>query len=299
MIHRKKIVVTGSEGQVLRCLLERSRSLLDVEVVALGRPQLDLADLSRIAHVLISAKPDAIVSAAAYTAVDKAEQDKDEALKINGDAPGEIAKAAAFLGIPIVHISTDYVFDGQKTAAYAETDRTAPAGVYGSSKLLGEQAVSEHAKNHAILRTAWVYSPFGKNFLLTMLRLAETRSVISVVDDQIGNPTCALDLADSILTVVRNLLSSEAPELRGVFHAAGAGSASWADFASYIFDTSKAHGGPFADVRRISTSEYPTPAHRPESSMLDCTKLETIHGVALPHWKQSTESVVRRILSKY
>ncbi|MBD9559600.1 dTDP-4-dehydrorhamnose reductase [Ensifer sp. ENS03] len=297
MTHRRKIVVTGSEGQLLRCLLERSRSLLDVEVVSLGRPQLDLADLARISGALIDARPDAIVSVAAYTAVDKAEHDRDEAHRVNGDAPAEIAKAAAELGIPMVHISTDYVFDGQKGIAYTEEDRTNPTGVYGHSKLLGEHAVAEHTKDYAILRTAWVYSPFGRNFLLTMLRLAETQSVVRVVDDQVGNPTCALDLSDSILGVVRNLLSSEAPELRGVFHAAGTGITSWADFASYIFDISKECGGPYADVVKIPSSDFPTLARRPPNSALDCTKLEASHGVRLPFWKKSTEEVIRRLLS--
>ncbi|WEX75116.1 dTDP-4-dehydrorhamnose reductase [Sinorhizobium numidicum] len=293
---KKKMVVTGTEGQVARSLLERARSIEDLDLVALGRPRLDLADLSSIAKSLISEKPDVIVSAAAYTSVDKAEEDSEAAFKVNGHAPGEIARVAADLNIPLVHISTDYVFDGGKNEAYTEGDITAPAGVYGHSKLLGEQTVREHTTNHVILRTAWVYSPFGKNFLLTMLRLAEGRDVINVVDDQIGNPTCALALADGILTVARNLISSDAPELRGVFHAAGSGSASWADFAAYIFETSRRYGGPFAEVQRIPTSAYPTPARRPANSRLDCAKLEAAHGVLLPFWKQCTEMIVRRLL---
>lgn len=294
---KKRIVVTGSEGQVAKSLVERARSLEGLDLIALGRPRLDLADLSSIAAVLTSESPDAIVSAAAYTAVDKAEEDHEEAFKVNGDAAGEIARVAAALDIPLVHISTDYVFDGQKKGAYTERDITAPTGVYGHSKLLGEQAVREQTQNYAILRTAWVYSPFGKNFLLTMLRLAKDRNVISVVDDQIGNPTCALDLAGAILAVTRDLISSDAPEFRGVFHAAGSGSASWADFASYIFEVSKRYGGPFAEVRRIRTSDYPTPARRPSNSRLACTELERAHGITLPFWKQSTEMIVRRVLT--
>lgn len=293
---KKRIVVTGSEGQVVKSLLEQVRFHEDLEVVALGRPRLDLADLSSIAPALTSEKPHAIVSAAAYTAVDKAEEDREEAYKVNAYAAGEVARVAARLDIPLVHISTDYVFDGQKTEAYTEADLTAPQGVYGHSKLLGEQAVSEQTQNHAILRTAWVYSPFGKNFLLTMLRLASDKDVISVVDDQIGSPTCALDLADGILTVTRNLISSDAPELRGVFHAAGSGQASWADFATCIFELSQRYGGSFAKVRRIQTSDYPTPARRPANSRLDSAKLAAVHGVKLPFWEKSTEMVVRRLL---
>jgi len=297
MSGNKRIVVTGGEGQLVKSLLERMRSEQGLDLIALGRPRLDLADLSSIAAALISEEPDAIVSAAAYTAVDKAEEDREEALRVNCDAAEEIAKVAAALNIPLVHVSTDYVFDGQKNGAYTEEDITAPTGVYGRSKLLGEQAIQRQTQNCAILRTAWVYSPFGRNFLLTMLQLAENRDVIGVVDDQFGNPTCALDLADAILTVTRNLISNEAPELRGVFHAAGSGDASWADFAAYIFEVSKRFGGPIAEVRRIQTSDYPTPARRPANSRLACTKLERVHGVKLPFWKNSTAMVTRRVLA--
>ena len=297
MSGKKRIVVTGREGQVVRSLQERARSLADLELVAIGRPEFNLADLSGISAVLASERPDAIISAAAYTAVDKAEEEREEAFKVNSDAAGEIAKVAAALDIPLVHISTDYVFDGQKTGAYTENDTTAPTGAYGQSKLLGEHAIHEQTQNFAILRTSWVYSPFGKNFLLTMLRLAEDRNVISVVDDQIGNPTCALDLAEAILAVTRNLMSSDSPEFRGVFHAAGNGSASWAEFASYIFEASRRYGGPFAEVRRIRTSDYPTPARRPANSRLACTKLERVHGIILPSWKQSTEMVAKRVVT--
>lgn len=297
MSETKRIVVTGSGGQVVRALLEKARSLVGLDVIAVGRPTLDLADISSIATGLTAEKPDVIVSAAAYTGVDKAEEESGEAFKINCDAAGEIASVAAFLGIPVVHISTDYVFDGRKRDPYTELDATGPTGVYGHSKLLGEGAVARQTSNHAILRTAWVYSPYGRNFLLTMLRLAEARDVIDVVDDQIGSPTCALDLADAILTVAGNLISSDEPKLRGVFHAAGRGDASWADFAEHIFEVSERHGGPVAKIRRIRSSDYRTPAHRPTNSRLDCTKFEAVHRVTLPFWKTSSEIVIRRVLT--
>ncbi len=231
-------------------------------------------------------KPNVIVSAAAYTAVDKAESDEEAATVINGIAPGKIAEVAAALGVPVIHLSTDYVFDGSKSSPYLESDPVAPIGAYGRSKLAGEQAVAAATTNHAILRTAWVYSPFGKNFLKTMLKLAETRDSLNVVDDQIGNPTSSLDIADAVLTVASNLLASDDPALRGTFHMTGAGEASWADFAVEIFARSAQVDGVTAEVGRILSSAYPTPAKRPANSRLDCSLLEARHGAKLPDWRQ-------------
>lgn len=294
---RRMIVVTGREGQVVRSLIERGGHLPDLEFVALGRPQLDLADTARISDVLTTIKPDAIVSAAAYTAVDKAESDIEAAFRINGEAPREIAKAASQLRIPVVHLSTDYVFDGSKTAAYSEADPVSPLGVYGASKLLGEQAIAKATDDHVILRTAWVYSPFGRNFLLTMLRLAREHAEISVVDDQIGNPTSSLDIADGVVTVLRNLFASDAPELRGTFHITGSGTASWAEFAMHIFSAAGKFGLPTASVKRISTDEYPTPARRPANSQLSCERLALVHGVRLPPWRDSVLTTVDRLVA--
>jgi len=207
-----------------------------------------------------------------------------------------IARAAARLGVPLVHISTDYVFPGDKPTPYLESDSTGPTGVYGASKLAGEDAVLASGADVAILRTAWVYSPFGANFAKTMLRLATTRDEVSVVADQHGCPTSALDLADAAMTVAANLAASADPGLRGLFHATGAGEGSWADFAEAIFAASAIAGGPSASVRHIPSSEYPTPAQRPANSRLDCTRLATTHGVRLPEWRDSTATVVARLV---
>ncbi|MDE1992221.1 MAG: dTDP-4-dehydrorhamnose reductase [Rhizobiaceae bacterium] len=290
---RRKMLVTGREGQVVHSLIERSAGS-EFDIVTIGRPDLDLSQPEGIAVALEALRPDIIVSAAAYTAVDQAETDEQAAMTVNGTAAGEIAKAASKLAVPLIHISTDYVFDGAKSSAYVETDPVAPIGAYGRSKLAGEMAVAAETSDFAILRTAWVYSPFGRNFLKTMLRLAEGRDRISVVNDQIGNPTSALDIADGILAVGRNLLADPDPALRGVFHMTAAGEASWADFAAEIFACSRAAGGAFAAVDPIPSSQYPTPAKRPANSRLDCRKLEQAHGVHLPEWRQSTAAIVTR-----
>jgi len=296
MTARRRILVTGRDGQVVRALLERGRLSADLQIVALGRPQLDLAEPGRIAAALAAERPDLIVSAAAYTAVDQAETEEPLAMLINATAAGAIADSARTLGVPLIHLSTDYVFDGSKAGPYVETDPVAPLGAYGRSKYAGEQAVTAATPDHVILRTAWVYSPFGRNFLKTMLQLATGRDHLRVVDDQIGNPTAALEIAEGILAVARNLLASRDPLLRGTFHMTAAGSASWADFAIEIFACSKTNGGPFAMVERIPSSAYPTPARRPKNSQLDCTRLVQVHGVALPDWRQSMAAIVIRLL---
>lgn len=207
-----------------------------------------------------------------------------------------MAQAAHKLGVPLVHISTDYVFDGTLDRPYAESDPTGPTGVYGASKLAGEHAVlAIHADNSAIVRVAWVYSPFGANFVKTMLRLAADRDEVGVVADQVGNPTSALDIADGIIQVVTNLVSDSSLGLRGVFHMTAQGEASWADFAGAIFAASAARGGPSARVRRISTADYPTPATRPVNSRLDCGLIAKVHGLALPDWRRSLEGVIDRL----
>jgi len=290
-----RVVVTGREGQVASALAERARD--DIEIVRLGRPELDLAGPpDAIVSAIGQARPELIVSAAAYTQVDKAETEPDVAFAINERGAGAVARAASELGVAIVHLSTDYVFDGLKSAPYAEADSTRPTGVYGASKLAGEHAVLEENADSVVLRTAWVYSPFGSNFVKTMLRLAADRDEVAVVADQRGNPTNALDIADGIIAVARNLAASDDPELRGVFHMAGSGEASWAELAEATFAVSAARGGPSATVRRIDTAEYPTAARRPENSRLDCGKLARVHGITLPDWHNVLEREVSRLL---
>jgi dTDP-4-dehydrorhamnose reductase len=283
---------------VARALAERAPAH-GAKAVLLGRPKLDLADPSGIEDILLDTGGDLIVNAAAYTAVDRAESEPELAEAINGIGAGAVAGAAAAMNVPVIQISTDYVFDGAAGRPYREDDATRPLGAYGSSKLLGEQAVADANPNHAILRTAWIYSPFGKNFVKTMLRLAADRDEIGVVADQVGSPTSALDIADGVLAVGRNLV--ERPQdsaLRGVFHMAGGGFASWADFAREIFAVSARLGGPGARVRPIGTADYPTPARRPANSRLDCGKLAGIHGVVLPPWQASLEACIRRLVGE-
>lgn len=290
-----RIAVTGWTGQVVQAMLERVP--VGVEVIALRRPELDLADHPTIAPALRAARPDVIVNAAAYTAVDQAESEPDLAMRVNGGAAGEAARAAALLGVPIIQLSTDYVFDGKLDRPYREDDATGPISAYGASKLAGERAVAAATANHAILRTAWIYSPFGKNFVKTMLRLAETRDEIGVVADQRGCPTSALDIADAVFAVARNLVSQpQDMGLRGVFHMSAAGEAVWADVAEAIFAERERLGGPPVRVKRIATADYPTPAQRPANSRLDCSKLIARHGVALPVWRPSLAVCIERLL---
>ena len=279
-----RLVVTGREGQVATALaLAGGRH--GVEVVRLGRPDLDLERLETIAPALRAARPDVVVSAAAYTAVDQAESEPERAHQVNALAPGRLAEVAAELGAPVLHLSTDYVFDGRKPSPYVETDATGPVTVYGASKLAGELAVIRANPRHAILRTAWVYAPRGKNFVRTMLRLAETRDEVGVVGDQLGCPTSAEDIADGVLEIARSLRGGEG--LPGLYHMAGMGEASWAEFAAAIFEASKSRGGPSARVKAIATRDYPTPAARPANSRLDCARVKAVFGVALPPWREA------------
>lgn len=291
-----RIAVTGKSGQVVTALIERGTAA-GHEVIALGRPELDLADPISVARALEAVAPDVVVSAAAYTAVDKAETEAELAHVVNGAGAGAVARAAKALGVPLVHVSTDYVFDGVLNRPYREDDATGPTGVYGASKLAGEEAVlAAYPEGSVILRVAWVYSPFGGNFVKTMLRLAGDRDEVSVVADQVGNPTSALDIVDGILLVATNLVVSDDPALRGVFHMTARGEASWADFAAAIFAASKARGGPSAQVNPITTVQYPTPATRPANSRLDCARIAKVHGVALPDWRRSLEAIVARLI---
>lgn len=292
-----KIAVTGKSGQVVSSLVERGAAG-GHDILAIGRPELDLADARSVARALTAAAPDVVISAAAYTAVDKAESESDLAYAVNATGAGAVAEAAKALNVPLIHVSTDYVFDGALDRPYVEDDATGPTGVYGASKLAGEQTVlAAYPGNSAVLRVAWIYSPFGGNFVKTMLRVAGDRDEVSVVADQIGNPTSALDIADGVLKVAGNLVASPEPALRGVFHMTATGEASWADFAEAIYAASATNGGPMADVRRIGTVDYPTPAQRPANSRLDCSRIAQIHGVTLPEWRNSLQTVIARLQS--
>jgi dTDP-4-dehydrorhamnose reductase len=289
-----RLAVTGLTGQVVSALIERAAK--DVEITALGRPQLDLGRRNAVLAGLRHARCDAIVNAAAYTAVDKAESEADVAMRVNGEGAGHVAEAAAELNVPLIHLSTDYVFDGALTRPYREDDPTGPTGAYGRSKLAGEQKIAAIHPDHAILRTAWVYSPFGANFVKTMLRLGETRAEVRVVADQLGNPTSALDIADAIYVVARRLVEDSSPTLRGVFHLTGQGEASWADVAEATFAIAQTCGRPPVRVERIATADYPTAATRPANSRLDNEKLASVYSLRLPPWRRSLEGCVTRLL---
>jgi dTDP-4-dehydrorhamnose reductase len=291
-----RLLVTGKQGQVVSALLERAPS--DIEVVALGRPELDLAEPDTVARALADQYADVVVNAAAYTAVDRAESEEDLATRINGESAGRVAEAARALGAPILQLSTDYVFDGALDRPYREDDATGPIGAYGRSKLAGEIAAAEANPRCAILRTAWVYSPFGANFVKTMLRLGETRAQMRVVADQIGSPTSALDLADAIFEIARQIVASPGPRKYGVFHMTSAGEASWAEFAAAIFAEAERHGRPPVAVVPIRTEDYPTPARRPANSRLDSARLAGDYGVTFPSWRDSLKPVVARLLDR-
>ena len=286
-----KILVTGRDGQVAQSLAERHGGH---ELVFAGRPELDLADAASIERAVAAVNPDLVISAAAYTAVDKAEDEPELAMAVNGEGPGVLARAAARIGAPVIHLSTDYVFDGSLDRPWREEDPVAALGVYGATKLAGERTIAASGATHVILRTAWVYSPFGANFVRTMLRLAETRDTLTVVEDQYGCPTSALDIADGIMAVIAGL--REGRGANAIYHLAGTGEAHWADFARRIFAESTKRGGPSAQVTGIPSSGYPTRATRPANSRLDCTRLAQTFGYSAPRWEESLSVVIDRIL---
>ncbi|MER9603769.1 dTDP-4-dehydrorhamnose reductase [Mesorhizobium sp. M0243] len=291
-----RLVVTGRDGQVAASLLEAGQAAAGVEVIAIGRPQLDLSRPDTVIEAIAAAKPDIVVSAAAYTAVDQAEDEPDLAFAVNAVGAGKVAQAAACLGVPVIHLSTDYVFDGTKAGAYEETDETAPRNAYGVSKLAGEQAVAAANPRHLILRTAWAYSPFSRNFVKTMLKLANDRDEIAVVADQWGNPTSAIDIADAILHAATMLHENKGSAAFGIYHLAGTGETNWSGFARHILDTSRVFGGPWARVRDIATMDYPTKARRPANSRLSTAKFTATYGWTAPEWQQSAKEIVSRLL---
>jgi dTDP-4-dehydrorhamnose reductase len=294
-----RLIVTGTaEGQLVGSLIERAPSA-NAEIVAVGIPELDMSDPSTIAPALAGIKADVIVNAAAFTAVDKAESNEALAMRINGDAAGEAARVARRQNLPLLHISTDYVFDGSSPRPYREDDLTGPTSAYGRTKLAGERAVLDADPTATILRTAWVYSPFSVNFVKTMLRLGETRTEVSVVADQRGNPSYALDLADAVLSIARQRLQRRSERFGvGIYHMTGSGDATWADLAEEVFAEAQRLGRPPVKVKRIPSAEYPTPTRRPANSQLDNAKLARVFGVVLPDWRASTRDCVKRLLVK-
>ena len=287
------ILVTGGSGQVGTGIVQANRGRF--EIIAPPRGELNLADRNSIEAMLDARDWSAIINSGAYTAVDKAESEKDAAFAINGEAPGIIAKAAAGRGIPLLHVSTDYVFDGSKDSFYNEDDPVAPLGVYGASKEAGERAVRDAGGSHLILRTAWVVSPWGNNFIKTMLRLGAEREKLGVVADQIGCPTSAADIAETLLALTERLLSGKnAPT--GTYHFVNAGQASWHDLATHVFKRAAQHGRAAPKVDTITTADYPTPAKRPANSRLATDKIARDFDIAPRPWQDAIDDILKTLL---
>ena len=286
-----KILITGQHGQVSQALQQRLQGL--GELVVLGRDQLDLANAEQIRQQVRAHRPDLIINAAAHTAVDQAESEPDAAFAINAIAPGILAEEAKALGIPLIHYSTDYVFDGSKPAPYTENDTPNPLGVYGQSKLAGEQAIAAVGGKYLILRTSWVYSSHGKNFLLTMQRLLQEKPQMRIVADQIGAPTWAGTIADSTRALIERWQAGDAGEW-GVYHLTAQGETSWFGFAEAIGEQLRAEGKPCADLEAIPSSAYPTPARRPLNSRLDCSRLQQQWHVSQPQWQDALHECLAR-----
>jgi dTDP-4-dehydrorhamnose reductase len=288
----RPILVTGGTGQLASALAHGAG------IRRVGRPDFDFDRPETIETAFRAAAPRLVVNAAAYTAVDKAESEAEAAYRANRDGPAILARLCARADIPLIHVSTDYVFDGTKPDPYLEIDPVAPQGVYGASKLAGEEAVLMSGAKAIILRTAWVYAATGKNFVRTMLALGKTRDRLTVVADQHGCPTTATDLADAILAIVARLdRTGWDPGYRGIFHAAGSGATTWHGLAVATFEEAGRHGANVPEVRPIATADWPTPAKRPANSRLDCTRLDVVFGVRLPHWRESLTRTVETIFA--
>ncbi|WP_407179653.1 dTDP-4-dehydrorhamnose reductase [Bradyrhizobium sp. STM 3562] len=291
-----RLFVLGTEGQVARSLREASTR----SRITLGfgfRPDVDLLHPESIANAIRCFRPDVVINPAAYTAVDKAEAEPQVAFAINRDGARAAAAAAHELNVPIIHLSTDYVFDGKKDSPYSEADAVNPQGVYGRSKLEGEEAVATANPRHVILRTSWVYAPFGQNFVRTMLRIGAERDHVRVVNDQMGCPTYALDLATAILEIAQKMQEWR-QDFVGVTHIAGTEAMTWYEFACHIFEWSKQRGGPSPIVEPILTSAYPTAAVRPANSRLSTDRLKNVFGIDLPPTNTSLAHCLDRLFAE-
>lgn len=290
------VLLTGGSGQVGTEVIHLAPA--GVNIVAPGRDQLDISDPASIAAMVASRPWAAVINSAAHTAVDRAESEILAAWKVNALAPAALAQATAEAGIPLIQVSTDYVFDGSKDGFYVESDPVAPVSVYGASKEGGEQAVRTGNPRHVILRTAWVVSPHGSNFIKTMLRLAQTRPELRVVDDQRGCPTSATDIAQALLTITRRLTDDpQAPV--GTYHFVNSGEATWCGLAHAVFEIAAEHGRPAPTVEGITTADYPTPARRPANSRLDVGKLTRDYAIAPRPWQEAVKQIVETLLAAH
>lgn len=287
-----KLLITGSLGQVGHCLVEKLNGMTDVEFLALDREELDITDEAAVSAVVTSFSPDVIINAAAHTAVDKAEEEIALSYAINRDGPANLAKAADKVGAAMLHISTDYVFAGNKDGEYVESDETGPQGVYGESKLAGEIAVAQACERHIILRTAWVFSEHGGNFVKSMLRLAQSRDTLGIVADQFGGPTYAGDIASALLHIAV-AITKENHTGFGIYHYSGMPHVSWYDFANTIFAEAKQQGvlTTAMTVNPIATADYPTPAKRPANSKLNNDKIHAQFGIHPSDWQLALKNL--------
>ncbi|MCW2240848.1 dTDP-4-dehydrorhamnose reductase [Azospirillum canadense] len=294
-----KILILGTSGQVGTELM-RAAWPQGTELVGLARPDVDMARLETVEAAVAEHAPDLVVNATAYTAVDKAESDRDAAFAVNRDGPARLAAACAARGVPLIHISTDYVFDGTKPAPYTEDDPVAPLGAYGASKEAGEAAVRAALPQHVILRTSWVYAAHGANFVKTMLRFGRERDEMRVVADQHGAPTAAADIAAAIVAIAGRIAAgrNEGADVPwGTYHFTGTGETTWHGFAERIFQRLEAATGRRPRLQAITTADYPTPARRPANSRLDCARIRTAFGIEAPRWEDSLDRVLDVLLS--
>ena len=287
------ILVIGGTGQLATALAELADGR---DIVVLARPTLDFDQPAQIPALLAARKPALIINAAAYPAVDKAASDVEAAYRANASGPEIVAQYCAAADIPLIHVSTDYVFDGAKGVPYVETDTADPIGVYGASKRAGEIAVLAACPKAVILRTSWVYAPYGRNFVLTMLGAAQRVSSLRVVADQIGCPTAAPDLAAAIFAIADQLGAGWRDCYAGIFHAAGTGSTSWHGLACATFAAASRHGRTPPEVIAITTADWPTPVRRPADSRLNCEKLARVFGVRLPDWQDALDRMIDQTL---
>ena len=287
-----KILITGAQGQVGKELVTAANEQ-GFTVIAAGRNELDITQTKNVKSYIESQQPNIVINAAAYTAVDKAEAEQEIAYAINRDGAANLATVCKEQNIPLLHISTDYVFDGTKKEAYSESDETSPLGVYGISKWQGEEAIRQHCPQHIILRVAWVFGAQGNNFVKTMLRLAKDRDELNVVADQYGGPSPAKNIAETLITLAKQYKKENTLEW-GTYHYCGVDKTNWCDFAKEIFKQAKEKGliNKEMQVNAITTAEYPTPAKRPANSMLDCSKIKKTFGIEMPSWKEALKQVV-------
>ena len=292
-----KVLVSGGGGQLARCLVDRSR-FAGLEIVACDRAALDLTDASSIAAALGREDPAVVINAAAYTAVDAAEEDPEGAFAVNADGAGRLAAAARATGARFIHLSTDYVFKGRASRAYREDDPVGPLGVYGRSKLAGEERVRAAHDRAMIVRTAWVCSAFGRNFVRSIVAAARERDSLNVVSDQIGSPTSAHDLADALLTAVEQWRAGASTGTGSTYHVAGAGQTSWFEVARQVMADAARHGLASADVRPIAAADWPAKAPRPAWSVLDSRRFESDFGFAMRDWRPAFGEIVARIAAE-